>query len=193
MEASCSDERAMLSKSLIQFSVDGQGCVPSLLFDLRPNYGEVMKIMAISFKRSHPGPAPLSAPEPAAGHQRPMPPPETPGHSRASLGQSLVGSLLLSPGSWLCTRINTFELQCWKRLLRVPWTVKRSNQSILIFKSTEYSLEGRMLKLKLQYLSHLMRRIYSFEKTLILGKIEGGRRRGCQRMRWLDGNGHEFE
>ena len=70
MEASYSDELgAMLSKSLIQFSVDGQGCGPSLLFDLRPNYGEVMKIMAISFKRSHPGTAPLSAPDPAAGHQ----------------------------------------------------------------------------------------------------------------------------
>ena len=90
----------MLSKSLIQFSVDGRGCVPSLLFDLRPNYGRLMNIMATSFKRSHAYTAALSAPNPAAGHHQPMPLLETPGYSRASLGQSLVGSLLLSPGSW---------------------------------------------------------------------------------------------
>ena len=75
----------------------------------------------------------------------------------------------------------------WRRLLRVPWTARRSNQSILEEISPEYSLEGLMLKLKLQYFSHLMWRTDSFEKTLILGKIEGGRRRGQQRMRWLDG------
>ena len=85
-----------------------------------------------------------------------------------------------------CQRIDAFELWCWRRLLRVPWTARRSNQSILKEISLEYSLEGLMLKLKLQYFGHLMQRMDSFEKTLMLGKIEG-RRRGWQRMRWLDG------
>ena len=84
-------------------------------------------------------------------------------------------------------RIDAFELWCWRRLLRVPWTAKRYNQSILREISPEYSLEGLMLKLKLQYFGHLMRRTDSLEKTLMLGKIEGRRRRRCQRMRWLDG------
>ena len=84
-------------------------------------------------------------------------------------------------------RIDAFELWCWRRLLRVPWTARRSNQSILKEISREYSLEGLMLKLKLQYFGHLMRRTNSLEKTLMLGKIEGGRRRWQQRMRWLDG------
>ena len=84
-------------------------------------------------------------------------------------------------------RIEDFELRCWRRLLRVPWTARRSNQSILKDISPEYSFEGLMLKLKLQYFGHLMRRTDSFEKTLMLGKTEGGRRRGRQRMRWLDG------
>ena len=84
-------------------------------------------------------------------------------------------------------RIDAFELWCWRRLLRVPWTAKRSNQSILKEISLGCSLEGMMLKLKLQYFGHLMRRADSFEKTLMLGKIEGRRRRGRQRMRWLDG------
>ena len=84
-------------------------------------------------------------------------------------------------------RIDAFYLWCWRRLLRVSWTARRSNQSILKEISPEYSLEGLMLKLKLQYFGHLMRRADSFEKTLMLGKIEGGRRRGGQRMRWLDG------
>ena len=84
-------------------------------------------------------------------------------------------------------RIDTFKLWCWRRLLRVPWTARRSNQSILKEISPEYSLEGLMLKLKLQYFGHLMQRTDSLEKTLILGKIESGRRRGQQRMRWLDG------
>ena len=84
-------------------------------------------------------------------------------------------------------RIDAFQLWCWRRLLRVPWTARRSNQSILKELSPEYSLEGLMLKLKLQYFGHLMRRTHSFAKTLMLGKIEGGRRRGQQRMRWLDG------
>ena len=84
-------------------------------------------------------------------------------------------------------RIDAFELWCWRRLLRVPWTAKRSNQSILKEISPEYSLEELMLKLKLQYFGHLMQRTDSFEKTLMLGKIEGGRRRGQQKMRWLDG------
>ena len=86
-----------------------------------------------------------------------------------------------------CRRIDAFELWCWRRLLRVPWTARRSNQSILKEMSPEYSLEGLMLKLKLQYFGHLMRRTDSLEKTLMLGKIEGTRRRGQQRMRWLDG------
>ena len=84
-------------------------------------------------------------------------------------------------------RIDAFELWCWRRLLRVPWTARKSNQSILKEISPECSLEGLMLKLKLQYFGHLMRRADSLEKTLILGKIEGRRRRGWQRMRWLDG------
>ena len=84
-------------------------------------------------------------------------------------------------------RLDAFELWCWKRHLRVPWTTRRSNQSILKEISPEYSLEGLMLKLKLQYFGHLMRRADSFEKTLMLGKIEGKRRRGQQRMRWLNG------
>ena len=84
-------------------------------------------------------------------------------------------------------RIDAFELWCWRRLLRVPWTARRSNQSILKEISPEYSLEGLMLKLKLQYFSHLMRRTDSLEKTLQLGKIEGERRRRWQRMTWLDG------
>ena len=93
--------------------------------------------------------------------------------------------------SWIikkaeCQRIDAFELWCWRRLLRVPWTAKRSNQSILKVINPEYSLEGLMLKLKLQYFGHLMRRADSFEKTLMLGKIEGRKRRRRQRMRWLD-------
>ena len=86
-----------------------------------------------------------------------------------------------------CRRIDAFELWCWRSLLRVPWTARRSNQSILKEISPEYSLEGLMLKLKLQYFGPLMRRVDSLEKTLMLGKIEGRSRRGCQRMRWLDG------
>ena len=84
-------------------------------------------------------------------------------------------------------RIDAFELWCWRRCLRVPWTARRSNQSILKEISPGCSLEGLMLKLKLQYLGHLMRTADSFEKTLMLGKIEGRKRRGRQRMRWLDG------
>ena len=86
-----------------------------------------------------------------------------------------------------CWRIDAFELWCWRRLLRVPWMARRSNQSILKEISPGCSLEGLMLKLKLQYFGHLMQRADSFQKTLMLGKIEGRRRRGLQRMRWLDG------
>ena len=86
-----------------------------------------------------------------------------------------------------CHRIDAFELWCWRRLLRVPWTARRLNQSILKGISPEYSLEGLMLKLKLQYFGHLMWRTDSVEKTLMLGKTEGWKRRGRQRMRWLDG------
>ena len=84
-------------------------------------------------------------------------------------------------------RIDAFELWCWRRLLRVPWTARRSSQSILKEISPEYSLEGLVLKLKLQYFGHLMQRADSFEKTLMLGRIEGRRTRGRQRMRWLNG------
>ena len=84
-------------------------------------------------------------------------------------------------------RIDAFELWCWRRLLRVPWTARRSNQSVLKDISPGISLEGMMLKLKLQYFGHLMRRVDSLEKTLMLGGIGGRRRRGRQRMRWLDG------
>ena len=86
-----------------------------------------------------------------------------------------------------CQRIDAFELWCRRRLLRVTWSARRSNQSILKEISPEYSLEGLMLKLKLQYFGHLIEKIDSFDKTLMLGKIEGGRRKGRQRMRWLDG------
>ena len=86
-----------------------------------------------------------------------------------------------------CRKIDAFELWCWRRLLRVPWTAGRSNQPILKEISSEYSLEGLMLKLKLQYFGHLVRKTDSLENTLMLGKIEGRRRRGRQRMRWLDG------
>ena len=85
-----------------------------------------------------------------------------------------------------CQRIDAFQLWCWRRLLRVPWTARRSNQSILKEISLEYSLEGLMLKLKLQYFGHLMQKTDSLGKTLMLGKIEGRRRRGRQRMRWFD-------
>ena len=86
-----------------------------------------------------------------------------------------------------CQKIDAFELLCWRRLLRVPWTARRSNQSILKEIGPGCSLEGLMLKLKLQYFGQLMQRVDSLEKTLMLGKIEGRRRRGRQRMRWLDG------
>ena len=86
-----------------------------------------------------------------------------------------------------CQRIDAFELWCWRRLSRILWIARRSNQSILKEISPNYSLEGLMLKPKLQYFGHLMQRTDSLEKTLVLGKIEGGRRRGRQRMRWLDG------
>ena len=92
-----------------------------------------------------------------------------------------------------CQRTDAFELWCWRRLLRVPWIKRRSNQSILKEISPEYSLEGLMLKLKLQYFVHLMWRTDSFEKTLMLGKIEGRKRRGRQRMRWLDGITNSME
>ena len=86
-----------------------------------------------------------------------------------------------------CQRIGAFELWCWRRLLRVPWTARRSNQSILKEISPEYSLEGLILKLKLQHFGYLLSRTDSLEKTLMLGKVEGRRRRGRQRVRWLEG------
>ena len=92
-----------------------------------------------------------------------------------------------------CQRIDAFKPWFWRRLLRVPWTARRSNQSILKEISPEYSLDGPMLNLKIQYSDHLMQRTDSFEKTLMLGKIEGGRRRGRQTMRWLDGITNSME
>ena len=92
-----------------------------------------------------------------------------------------------------CRIIDAFELWCWRRLLRVSWTARRYNQSILKEISPEYSLEGLMLKLKLQYFGHLMRRTDSLEKTLMLGKTEGRRKRGRQRMRWLDGTADSMD
>ena len=108
--------------------------------------------------------------------------------SSQSCGFSLVmyGYESLTIKKAECWRIDTSELWCWRRLLKVPWTAKRSSQSILKEISPEYSLEGLMIKLKLQYFGHLMWRTESLEKTLMLGKIEGRRRRGRQRMRWLD-------
>ena len=113
------------------------------------------------------------------------------GHSHEHLMQ-ILALVMYGCESWTINkaehrRIDAFELWCWRRLLRVPWIARRLNQSILKEISPEYSLEGLMLKLKLQYFGHLMRRSDSFEKTLMMGKIEGRRRRGRQRMRWLDG------
>ena len=133
----------MLSKSLIQFSVDRLGCVSSLLFTWGQTMVEVIPVVMYGCE---------SWTVKKAEHQR----------------------------------IDAFELWYWRSLLRVPWTARRSKQSILKEISAEYSLEGLMLKLKLQYFGHLMRRTDSFEKTLMLGKIEGRKRRGQQRMRWLD-------
>ena len=92
-----------------------------------------------------------------------------------------------------CQRIDAFELWCWRRLLRVPWTARRSNQSILKEISPGFPLEELMLKLKLQYCGHLVQRVDSLEKTLMLGKIEGRRKRGRQMMRWLDGNSDSMD
>ena len=92
-----------------------------------------------------------------------------------------------------CQRIDAFQLWCWRRLLRVPWTARRSNQPILKEISPEYSFEGLMLKLQIQYIGHLMRRTDSLEKTLMLGKIEDWRKRGRQMMRWLDGNTNSMD
>ena len=113
--------------------------------------------------------------------------------TKVHLGKPMVlPAVMYECGSWTTKkaehgRIDAFELWCWRRLLRVPWTARRSKQSILKDISPKYSLEGLMLKLKLQYFGHLMRRADSLEKTLMLVKIEGRRRRGWQRMRWLDG------
>ena len=106
---------------------------------------------------------------------------------RLSSSSSMYGCESRTIKKTECRRIDAFELWCWRRLLRVPWTARRSNLSILKEISPWCSLEGLMLKLKLQYFGHLMRRADSFEKTMMLGKIEGRRRRGRQRMRWLDG------
>ena len=113
--------------------------------------------------------------------------------TKVHLGKAIVFPVVIyGCESWTikkaeCQRIDAFELWCWWRLLRVPWTVRRYNQSILKEISPGCSLEGLMLKLKLQYFGHLMRQTDSLEKTLMLGKIEGGKRRGWQRIRWLDG------
>ena len=98
----------------------------------------------------------------------------------------MINELFYKPKKAECQRIDTFKLWCWRRLLRAPWTTRRSNQSILKEINPEYSVEGLMLKLKLQYFGHLMQSADSLEEILMLGKIEGKRRRGQQRMRWLD-------
>ena len=108
------------------------------------------------------------------------------GHSSIPI-KTLTWDFTYYPLCLECWRIDAFELWCWRRLWRVTWTARRSNQSILKEISPEYSLEGLMLKMKLQYFGHLMWRIDSLEKTLMPGKIKGRRRRGWQRMRWLDG------
>ena len=113
--------------------------------------------------------------------------------TKVHLVKAMVFPMVMCGGeSWTiknteCQRTDAFELWCWRRLLRVPWTARRSNQAILKEISPEYSLEGQMLKLKLWYFGHLMWRTDALEKTLVLGKIEGRRRRGWQKMRWLDG------
>ena len=107
--------------------------------------------------------------------------------SSSSSSRSMYGCESWTIKKAECQRIDAFELWCWWRLLRVPWTARRYNQSILKEVSPEYSLEGLMLKLRLQYFGHLMQRTDSLEKTLMLGKIKGGKRRGRKRMRWLDG------
>ena len=119
--------------------------------------------------------------------------------SKGSLVKAMVSTVVMyGCESWTIKkaelwRVDAFELWCWKRLLRVPWTARRSNQSTLKEISPEYSLEGLMLNLKLQYFGHLMQRTDSFEKTLMLGKIQGRRRRGWQRVRWLDGVTHSMD
>ena len=155
---------------------------------------EVMKIMVTSFDRSHARTAAFSAPNLAASHRQHTSPVGTLGYSQASLGESLVGSLLLSPGPWwaqgfdwkekkrFCLkeaehqRIDVFELWCCRRLSRIPWTARTSNQSILKEISPEYLLERLMLKL--QYFGNLIWITESLENTLMLGKIEGRRRKG---------------
>ena len=112
---------------------------------------------------------------------------EVPRNVQCLRQQESVGGGVVSIANSQCLDCG-FELWCWRRLLRVPWTARRSNQSIQRKISSEYSLEGLILKLKLQYFGHLIRRTDSLEKSLMLGKIEGGKRRGRQRMRWLDGN-----
>ena len=132
------------------------------------------------------------APVPVAGHCWPVFPQETLKHSKVGLPQSLVEITASFPGSWstqsfVCTFWAFSGSESWRRLLQVPWKERRSNQSILKETNCEYSLEGLMLKLKLQYFCHLVRRADSLEKTLMMGKIESRRKRGWQRARWLDG------
>ena len=142
-----------------KFSVDGQGCVPSLLFDLRQNYGGGKEDNGDLLQKIWCSHSLTQCCQPCS---KPLLTHSSSGNSWTLTGKSRAVSCgVLAPFSWVqvCTRINTFELWCWKRLLRVPWTAKRSNQSSLIFKSPECSFEGWMLKLKLQYFGHLMRRI----------------------------------
>ena len=160
--------RAMFSKSFIQLSVDGWGCVPSLLFTWGQTMLEVMKIITILKSRDITLPA------------------------NVHLVKAMVFLVVMyGCESWTIKkaehcRTDAFELWCWRRLLRVPCTVGRSNQSILQEISPEYSFEGLILNQKFQYFGHLMRRTDSLEKTLMLGKIEGWRRKGRPRIKWLD-------
>ena len=128
--------RAMLSESLIQFSIAGWGCVSSLLFDLRPSCGRGSKIVGTSFQRSCARTAVFSAPDPAAGHCPPLSLLETPGHSQASLGQSLVGSLLLSPGFWctpglVCALRSLFPQSCVSSVIRSHWPPESNSLGVL--------------------------------------------------------------
>ena len=189
--------RATLSISLIQFSVDGWDCVPSLLFDLRPNYGRgsedngdlLQKLLCTHCHIQCPWPYSRQA---MTNLDSILKSRDITLQTKVRLVKAMVFPVLMyGCESWTikkseCQRIDAFELWCWRRLLRVPWTARRSNQSILKEISHEYPLEGLMLTLKLQYSGHLIRRTDSLENTLMLGKIEG-RRRGRWRVRWLDG------
>ena len=169
----------MLIKSSIQFSSDWQDCVSSLLFHLRHTMMEVMKIIAF-LKKSYDQPT-----EHIKKQRRYFSKKRSSNQSYGFSSSHVWIWELDCKESW-ALKNDAFEIWCWRRLLRVPWTARRSNQSIIKEINPEYSLEGLMLKLKLQYFGHWMQRTDSFEKILMLGKSEDRRRRGRLWMRWLD-------